>query len=100
MEPSGSTPTASGGDEAVRVFMSYRRTDDIKVLRWTVAPDGAVSYVDNRGERDHVFPPSHGPGICPWHSPALLGPDDVTEVFGYLILKRGSSSGSSLVISH
>jgi hypothetical protein len=29
IEASGSTPAAAGGDEAVRVFMSYRRTDDI-----------------------------------------------------------------------
>ena len=29
METSGSTPVAGGGDDAVRVFMSYRRTDDI-----------------------------------------------------------------------
>jgi hypothetical protein len=41
------------------VFQTGRRTDDIKVLRWNVAADGAVSYIDNRGERDHVFPPSH-----------------------------------------
>nr|BFE61120.1 DNA repair ATPase [Dactylosporangium thailandense] len=41
------------------VFQTGPRTDDIKVLRWTVGPDGTVSYVDNRGERDHVFPPSH-----------------------------------------
>jgi hypothetical protein len=41
------------------VFQTGRRTDDIKVLRWSVAPDGAVSYLDNRGERDHVFPPQH-----------------------------------------
>ncbi|GII29335.1 hypothetical protein Pmi06nite_27770 [Planotetraspora mira] len=32
---------------------------DIRVLRWTVAPDGSIGYLDNRGERDHVFPPSH-----------------------------------------
>ncbi|MGI5492104.1 DNA repair ATPase [Microtetraspora malaysiensis] len=32
---------------------------DIRVLRWSVATDGTVRYVDNRGERDHVFPPSH-----------------------------------------
>jgi hypothetical protein len=38
------------------VFQTGRRTDDIKVLRWNVATHGAVSYVDNRGERDHVFP--------------------------------------------
>ncbi|MEV8516247.1 DNA repair ATPase [Dactylosporangium sp. NPDC051484] len=46
------------------VFQTGPRTDDIKVLRWTVdtgRPNetGNVSYVDNRGERDHVFPPSH-----------------------------------------
>ncbi|GII58437.1 hypothetical protein Pth03_68260 [Planotetraspora thailandica] len=32
---------------------------DVRVLRWAVAADGSLSYVDNRGERDHVFPPSH-----------------------------------------
>ncbi|MFF4774746.1 DNA repair ATPase [Microtetraspora fusca] len=32
---------------------------DIRVLRWSVGTDGTVSYMDNRGERDHVFPPSH-----------------------------------------
>ncbi|MFF3668795.1 DNA repair ATPase [Microtetraspora malaysiensis] len=32
---------------------------DIRVLRWSVATDGTVRYVDNRGERDHIFPPSH-----------------------------------------
>ncbi|GII04146.1 DNA repair ATPase [Planobispora takensis] len=32
---------------------------DIRVLRWQVGADGSLSYVDDRGERDHVFPPSH-----------------------------------------
>ncbi|WP_245646924.1 DNA repair ATPase [Microtetraspora niveoalba] len=32
---------------------------DIRVLRWSVGTDGTVRYLDNRGERDHVFPPSH-----------------------------------------
>ncbi|WP_410630512.1 DNA repair ATPase [Amycolatopsis sp. cmx-4-83] len=41
------------------VFQIGPRTEDIRVLRWAVAADGAVSYVDSRGERDHVFPPSH-----------------------------------------
>ncbi|MDG4820710.1 DNA repair ATPase [Asanoa sp. WMMD1127] len=41
------------------VFQTGPRTEDIRVLRWTLTPTGAVSYVDNRGERDHVFPPSH-----------------------------------------
>lgn len=41
------------------VFQTGPRTEDIKVLRWRIATDGSVSYLDNRGERDHVFPPSH-----------------------------------------
>ena len=41
------------------VFQTGARPDDLKVLRWRVATDGAVSYLDSRGERDHVFPPSH-----------------------------------------
>ncbi|MFG1947299.1 DNA repair ATPase [Nonomuraea sp. NPDC048826] len=32
---------------------------DIRVLRWAVSPTGVPKYLDNRGERDHVFPPSH-----------------------------------------
>ncbi|WP_200208736.1 DNA repair ATPase [Micromonospora coerulea] len=41
------------------VFQTGPRTDDIRVLRWRLDPDGGVGYLDNRGERDHVFPPSH-----------------------------------------
>ncbi|GAA3844712.1 DNA repair ATPase [Sphaerisporangium flaviroseum] len=41
------------------VFQTGPRTEDVRVLRWAVAVDGTVAYVDNRGERDHVFPPSH-----------------------------------------
>ena len=41
------------------VFQTGARGDDLKVLRWRVAADGSVSYLDNRGERDHVFPPAH-----------------------------------------
>ncbi|MEV4635736.1 DNA repair ATPase [Actinoplanes sp. NPDC049548] len=41
------------------VFQTGARADDLKVLRWKVDTDGSVAYVDNRGERDHVFPPSH-----------------------------------------
>jgi hypothetical protein len=41
------------------VFQTGARSDDLKVLRWKVGVDGTVAYVDNRGERDHVFPPSH-----------------------------------------
>jgi hypothetical protein len=41
------------------VFQTGPRPDDLRVLRWRVDVDGGVTYVDNRGERDHVFPPSH-----------------------------------------
>ena len=41
------------------VFQTGARGDDLKVLRWRVGTDGSVSYLDNRGERDHVFPPQH-----------------------------------------
>ncbi|MEV4802639.1 DNA repair ATPase [Nonomuraea sp. NPDC049421] len=32
---------------------------DTRVLRWTVNTAGVPKYLDNRGERDHEFPPSH-----------------------------------------
>ncbi|MFD9699419.1 DNA repair ATPase [Lentzea sp. NPDC059081] len=41
------------------VFQTGARIEDIRVLRWDIAVDGTVTYVDNRGDRDHVFPPSH-----------------------------------------
>ncbi|MEU4802351.1 DNA repair ATPase [Actinosynnema sp. NPDC023587] len=41
------------------VFQTGGRIEDTKVLRWQIAVDGTVKYLDNRGERDHVFPPSH-----------------------------------------
>lgn len=41
------------------VFQTGERIDDIRVLRWRVGADGAVSYIDNRGERDHQFPAQH-----------------------------------------
>ncbi|WP_182708459.1 DNA repair ATPase [Thermomonospora cellulosilytica] len=41
------------------VFQTGARTTDIRVLRWKVDADGTVEYIDARGERDHVFPPSH-----------------------------------------
>jgi len=41
------------------IFQTSPRIDDIRVLRWRVDTSGAVSYLDNRGERDHTFPPSH-----------------------------------------
>ncbi|MGH9209358.1 MAG: DNA repair ATPase [Acidimicrobiales bacterium] len=41
------------------VFQTGRAVGDLKVFRWAVGPDGAVRYIDDRGEREHVFPPAH-----------------------------------------
>lgn len=45
-----------------RLLMVFRigaGPSDLKVLRYQVNPDGSLKYVDNRGDRDHVFPASH-----------------------------------------
>jgi len=47
------------GKHLLLVFKTGDRTTDFKVLRWVVEPDGRLTYLDNRGERDHVFPPQH-----------------------------------------
>ncbi|WP_392671592.1 DNA repair ATPase [Streptomyces sp. LN785] len=42
------------------VFRTGENADDIRVLRWALAPDGSPgAFLDARGDRDHVFPPSH-----------------------------------------
>ncbi|MFI6012606.1 DNA repair ATPase [Streptomyces sp. NPDC051243] len=41
------------------VFQTGEKAGDIRVLRWAVTDDGQVAFLDARGERDHVFPPSH-----------------------------------------
>ncbi|MET9912050.1 DNA repair ATPase [Streptomyces sp. NPDC006476] len=41
------------------VFRIGEQADDIRVLRWALATDGRVSFLDARGERDHVLPPAH-----------------------------------------
>ncbi|GHC96606.1 hypothetical protein GCM10007079_49450 [Nocardiopsis terrae] len=46
-------------DRLLAVFQTGPRTEDVRVLRWSVAPDGGIAYLDDRGERDHVFPPAH-----------------------------------------
>jgi hypothetical protein len=49
---------------------SYRET---KVLRWRIEADDSIHYVDDRGERDHVYPPSHD---FEWRTPTA---DDMVE---------------------
>jgi MoxR-like ATPase len=41
------------------VFRTGEKLTDIRVFRWAIGVDGNVTYIDNRGERDHVFPPRH-----------------------------------------
>ncbi|MFF0092218.1 DNA repair ATPase [Streptomyces canus] len=41
------------------VFQTGEQAGDIRVLRWALTDDGRASFLDARGERDHVFPPSH-----------------------------------------
>ena len=47
------------GQKLLAVFRTGEKLTDVKVFRWAVDPDGQVTYIDNRGERDHVFPASH-----------------------------------------
>lgn len=41
-------------------FQIGNSIDDIRVFRWEVSPDGTARYLDNRGERDHGYPPQFG----------------------------------------
>ncbi|MGA5407222.1 DNA repair ATPase [Streptomyces lavendulocolor] len=38
------------------VFRTGAQAEDIRVLRWSLAPSGEVRFLDARGERDHVLP--------------------------------------------
>ncbi|MFD5129638.1 DNA repair ATPase [Streptomyces olindensis] len=42
------------------VFQTGEKADDTRVLRWALSDGGrAATFLDARGERDHVLPPSH-----------------------------------------
>ncbi len=41
------------------VFRVGAGFEDVKVFRWALDATGHATYIDNRGERDHVFPASH-----------------------------------------
>ncbi|MFM9740333.1 DNA repair ATPase [Streptomyces brasiliscabiei] len=45
--------------KVLAVFQTGEKAGDIRVLRWTVTAGGRATFLDARGERDHVFPPSH-----------------------------------------
>ncbi len=41
------------------IFQTGEKTEDIRVLRWALTGDRRTEFLDARGDRDHVFPPSH-----------------------------------------
>jgi hypothetical protein len=51
------------GGKLLAVFQTGEKTGDIRVLRWALTDEGQATFLDARGERDHVFPPSHD---FPW----------------------------------
>ncbi|GAB4203914.1 MAG: DNA repair ATPase [Sandaracinaceae bacterium] len=44
------------GDRILAIFQTGATLGDQRVLRWSVDAAGNVQYLDERGERDHVFP--------------------------------------------
>ncbi|MEV7892267.1 DNA repair ATPase [Streptomyces sp. NPDC002817] len=46
-------------DKLLAVFQTGEKGGDIRVLRWALPDGGRVAFLDARGDRDHVFPPSH-----------------------------------------
>ncbi|MER6073216.1 DNA repair ATPase [Streptomyces sp. NPDC001817] len=40
------------------VFRTGEKAEDVRVLRWSLAEDGRVAFLDARGDRDDVFPPA------------------------------------------
>ncbi|MBC2866004.1 DNA repair ATPase [Streptomyces mexicanus] len=50
-------------DRLLAVFRTGDTADDIRVLRWTLTANGRATFLDARGEKDHVLPPAHD---FPW----------------------------------
>lgn len=47
------------GGKLLAIFQVGSSLDDLKVFRWSIDVNGHATYIDNRGERDNVFPASH-----------------------------------------
>ncbi len=45
------------GGKLLAAFQIGERSTDVRVFRWAVSPQGDVTYIDARGERDLVLPP-------------------------------------------
>ena len=50
---------ATTESKLLAVFRTGDSVDDEKVFRWALDAQGGATYLDNRGERDHTFPPRH-----------------------------------------
>lgn len=46
-------------DALLAAFQIGERVTDVRVFRWSIAPDGTLRYIDNRGERDIALPPAY-----------------------------------------
>ncbi len=46
-------------NKLLAIFRIGQRAEDKRVFRWALGSDGAATYIDNRGERDHLPPPQH-----------------------------------------
>ncbi|MFJ8079261.1 DNA repair ATPase [Streptomyces sp. NPDC096205] len=46
-------------NKLLAVFQTGETVGDIRVLRWELGDDGKASFLDARGDRDHVLPPAH-----------------------------------------
>jgi hypothetical protein len=47
------------GDKLLMLFKTGSQLGDRRVFRFALDAIGHVTYIDNRGERDHVLPPPH-----------------------------------------
>lgn len=91
-------------DRLLAVFRTGTQADDLRVLRWSVEPSGTIRFLDARGERDHVLPPSHDvewvettrddhmPGRRPYVS--LDGRALVSTVGGALTIRTPNADGT------
>ncbi|WP_133499369.1 DNA repair ATPase [Cognatilysobacter terrigena] len=45
------------GGKLLAAFQIGERSTDVRVFRWAVSPQGEITYIDARGERDLILPP-------------------------------------------
>lgn len=87
------------------VFRTGEQADDLRVLRWTLTADGRATFLDGRGDRDHVLPPAHDLDWTPTtrddhvtgrhpHIAIPGGEVYVDTLGGTLTLKTGNDTGT------